>query len=196
MRVTAPALIRAPWRTTAAVRALAALVAAALLAPAVAAAPPRAPEVVVVSVGHDVATGFVAGDGLVVTVAHVLGPAVTVGGRRAVVLRADRRLDLAVLRVAGVEGERPRVGQARATVVRVPDGTRPAPTVRRIRARVDGLRRPALELRADVAAGDSGAPVVTPGGRLAGVVFARSRGRARTAYAVDATAVARFLDGL
>jgi Trypsin-like peptidase domain len=218
-------------RRRAVMRAVAAVVAAALLAPAVAASPPRAPEAVVVRVGNEVATGFVAGDGRVVTVAHVLErgakmtvrgrratpivagpstaivggrratpivagpPTAIVGGRRAVVVRADRRLDLAVLAVPGVEGERPRIGHARRTVLALPDGTRAAPTVRRIRARLDGgPRRPALELRADVAAGDSGAPVVTPDGRLAGVVFARSRGRTRTAYAVDATAVARLLD--
>ena len=68
---------------------------------------------------------------------------------------------------------------------------RPAPVVRHIRASVDGgPRRPALEIRADVAIGDSGAPLVTPGGRVAGVVFARSRERAGVGYAVDWTAVA------
>ena len=66
--------------------------------------------------------------------------------------------------------------------------------VRRISARLDGAGpRPALELRADVAAGDSGAPVVTAGGRLAGVVFARSQHRAGVAYAVDASAVGPLL---
>jgi Trypsin-like peptidase domain len=193
-------------------RAVAAVLAGALLAPAIAASPPRAPEAVVVRVGHEVATGFVAGDGRVVTVAHVLGSgatatgrhsaivagghAATVGGRRATVLRVDRRLDLAVLAVPGVEGDRPRIGRARHTQLRLPDESRPAATARRIRARLDGAGRPALELRAEVSAGDSGAPVVTPDGRLAGVVFARSRVRARTAYAVDAAAVARLLDSL
>ena len=71
---------------------------------------------------------------------------------------------------------------------------RPAGVVRRIRASVDGgPRRPALELRAAVAVGDSGAPVVTSGGRVAGVVFARSRTRADVAYAVDGSAVAALL---
>ena len=54
------------------------------------------------SVGHDHATGFVAGDGRVVTVAHVLGgDEVLVDGRRATIVRVDHRLDLALLRVAG-----------------------------------------------------------------------------------------------
>jgi hypothetical protein len=55
------------------------------------------------------------------------------------------------------------------------------------RARV----RPALELseqarRGQIAPGDSGAAVVTDSGALAGIVFAASRSRADTAYAVAA----------
>jgi S1-C subfamily serine protease len=184
-------------------RAGALLAAALLLAPLVAAGPPRARvEVVAVSVARatgppDAATGFIAGDGRVVTVAHVLqgAGAVTVRGedgvaRRAAVLRSDRRLDLAVLAVSGVRGEAPAVaaGAGEARVV-TPAGVRRARVVRPIVARLDGVARPGLELRAHVAVGDSGAPVVTSDGGLAGVVFARSRGRAGTAYAVDAAAL-------
>jgi S1-C subfamily serine protease len=172
---------------------LAALAAAAVLAPTVADAPPRGPETVTVSVGHERASGFVADDGRVVTVAHVLSghEPVAVDGRPATVVRLDRRNDLALLRVPGVEGDAPRLGGG--------DGDsrvlgRPAQVVRRIAARMDGgPPRPALEVRAKVAAGDSGAPIVTDGGRITGVIFARSRTRARTAYAVDATAVASLL---
>ena len=62
---------------------------------------------------------------------------------------------------------------------------------RRIDARVragDGrliARRPAIELRADIRAGDSGAPLVQDG-RVAGIVFALSRVHEGVAYAVDA----------
>jgi hypothetical protein len=176
---------------------LAALAAALLLAPTVAAAPPRPPDLVSVRAGHDRATGFVAGDGRVVTVAHVLGDELAAGagevlvdGRPAVVVRVDRRLDLALLRVAGVRGQAPRLGGDGDTRLL----GRPAPVVRHIRARVDGgPARPALEVRAPVGAGDSGAPLLTATGRIAGVVFARSRGRERTAYAVDGTAVAALL---
>jgi hypothetical protein len=177
---------------------LAALAAAALLAPTLAAGPQRSPQVVSIVVSHptgppDVAKGFVAGDGRVVTVAHVLGGGgaeVAVDGRPAAVARVDRRLDLAVLRVAGLEGEAARLGSGGDTRLL----GRAAPVVRRISARVDGSRpRPALEVGADVAAGESGAPVVTATGRVAGVIFARSRTRARTAYAVDAAAVAELL---
>jgi V8-like Glu-specific endopeptidase len=51
------------------------------------------------------------------------------------------------------------------------------------------VRRPALELRVDVGPGDSGAPVVTPDGRVGGVVFARSNVRDHTAYAVAVSAL-------
>jgi hypothetical protein len=171
-------------------------VAAAVLAPSVAIAPPEQAKVVPVLVSHptgppDRATGFVAGDGLVVTVAHVLGGRLTVNGRRATVANLDRRLDLAVLRAPGVRGDRPRLadGGDRTTVL-----GHAAPVVRRITVRVDGgAARPALEIHAAVSPGDSGAPLLTPTGRIAGVVFARSSTRPSTAYAVDATAVAQLL---
>jgi hypothetical protein len=171
--------------------AVAALVAVALLAPPVVAAPPRGPAVVTVAVGADRATGFVAADDRVATVAHVLdGGDVTVDGRHATVLRRDDALDLALLHVPGVRGTarvESATGEARV-------GKRPARIVRRIAARIDGAPpRPALELRADIDIGDSGAPVVTPGGHLAGIVFARSDARPGTAYAVDATAFDHLL---
>ena len=98
--------------------------------------------------------------------------------------------DLALLRVPGVEGEAPRLGGGGGTSLL----GRPATVVRHVNASVDGgPRRPALVLRARVTAGDSGAPVLTDSGRVAGVLFARSRTRASTAYAVDATAVAELL---
>ena len=66
--------------------------------------------------------------------------------------------------------------------------------MRRIRAAVDGGgRRPALELRVDAGIGESGAPLTTRDGRVAGVLFARSRGRDATAYAVDAAALEPLL---
>ena len=170
---------------------LVALAAAALLAPTVAAAPDRPPRIVTIAVGHDRATGFLAGDGRVVTVAHAVGGGeVVVDGRPATIVRVDRRNDLAVLRVAGLEGEA-RIGHGEGTSLL----GRSAPVVRRISARVDGgPPRNAMEVRAAVGSGDSGAPLVTRTGRVAGVVFARSRTRAGTAYAVDATAVAALLN--
>jgi hypothetical protein len=171
---------------------LLALVAALVLAPSVLASPPRAPELVLIAAGPDRALGFVAGDGLVVTVAHVLGDeTITADGRPATVARVDRRNDLALLSVPGVRGAAPRFGGSDDTSVL----GRPAPIVRRIRASVDGgPRRAALELRGQVAVGDSGAPVLTSDGRVAGVVFARSRARSDVAYAVDASAAAALLN--
>ena len=155
--------------------------------------------------GADAATGFVAAPGRVVTVAHAVGDRVTVRGadgvaRAATVLRRDAALDLAVLGVRGLRpGGRPAPGPPRV-VVRRDGGQRAAPAVvrRRIDAHVrsgDGrliARRPALELRADIRAGDSGAPLVQDG-RIAGIVFARSRERDGVAYAVDASVLARLL---
>ena len=65
----------------------------------------------------------------------------------------------------------------------------------RIRTAGGGViaRRPVLELRAAVRAGDSGAPLVGRDGAVDGVVFARSRERAGVAYAVDAAALAALL---
>jgi hypothetical protein len=66
-----------------------------------------------------------------------------------------------------------------------------ADVLRRIDARVRqaaggaAVDRPALELSATIGAGDSGAPVIGADGRVAGVVFARSRDRAGIAYAVE-----------
>jgi S1-C subfamily serine protease len=156
-----------------------------------------------------VATGFGVAPGRVVTVAHVLEPGhpLVVRSRdgrphRARVLRVDRRDDLALIAVPGLAA--PTLGGAAA------DGDRllvqragrtaalGAVLSRRIRATVRGpdwgpyIRR-ALELRAGVDLGDSGAPLVDRGGRVAGVLFARSENAPRVAYAVDAGALRKVL---
>jgi hypothetical protein len=148
------------------------------------------------------ATGFVAADGRVVTVAHVLdgGGAVSIAGSGpARVLRVDRRADLALLAAAGPSsgavGDGVRIVSARGGAHATPVTIR-----RRIVARVRDsagsqiYSRRALELAGEIAAGDSGAPVVGDDGSLLGVVFARSRRDDGTAYAVDASAVARLLE--
>jgi S1-C subfamily serine protease len=153
---------------------------------------------------EDVATGFALGDGRAVTVAHVLdghavGSEVRVrspGGpaRAATVVAIDQRSDLALLRVPGLRAPEARTaaGRGRAIVLTL-DAARAGRVRRPIVARIltpDGsrvVRRPSLELRVRIGAGDSGAPVLTPDGRVAGVVFARSDRRPDTAYAVEAT---------
>jgi S1-C subfamily serine protease len=195
------------------------VLAVALLGAALAWAGPAGPQPaptrlvsVAVAGSPERATGFSVGAGRVVTVAHVLerGGAVSVRAgrgpaRRARVLRLDPRSDLALLRVPSLRApELPveRAGAdspARMLVLRARRAVdAPARVRRSIVAHVRGpgadraLRRPALELEARPRAGDSGAPLVTDGGALAGVLFARSRTRARTAYAVDAIAVERL----
>jgi S1-C subfamily serine protease len=157
----------------------------------------------------EVATGFGVGPGRVITVAHVLEPGrrLVVRSRdghthRARVLRVDRRDDLALIAVPGLTARA--LGDAAADgdrlLVRRAGHTTALGAVlsRRIRATVRGPNwgpyvRPALELRAGVDLGDSGAPLVDRSGRVAGVLFARSEDAPRTAYAVDAGALFRLL---
>jgi hypothetical protein len=159
----------------------------------------RGPTVVAVGEAPRVATGFTVAPGRVVTVGHVLDAGtVTVRGpdgtpRTGTVIRRDERLDLAVVAVPGLPGGPAPLGAGTRVLVRR-DGAiaaLPATVIRRIDARVRQAgtarvaRRPAVELDARVAAGDSGAPVVHDG-RVTGIVFARSSRDAGVAYAVDA----------
>ncbi|HEV3377498.1 MAG TPA: serine protease [Thermoleophilaceae bacterium] len=174
------------------------------------AAPPRL--VSVLGVGSERAIGFAVAANRVVTVAHAVegnqGVRVRVGGgsRRARILRVDRRADLALLAVPGLRASTADIataGNEDTVRVMVLRGDRsealPAVVRRAIDARVNApgadrpLRRPALELEARTRAGDSGAPVVTEAGAVAGVVFARSRNNRDTAYAVDARALDQLL---
>ena len=193
-----------------------ALLAAAAIGHATAGTPAGSPAVVTVEAsGGHTATGFLSSDGRVVTVAHAVGAgSVTVRGtdgvgHQATVLRRDEALDLAVLLAPGLTGDRAAepadrlpVGLDAMRVVVRRNGTQvrlPARVRRRIDAHVrtgDGrlvARRPALELAVGIRAGDSGAPVVGPGGRVVGIVFARSRERQTVAYAVDAAVLKRLL---
>jgi S1-C subfamily serine protease len=180
-------------------------VTAAALMPAGGERPESSPRVVAVSVtspagAAELATGFSAGGDRVVTVAHVLDApgALTVNGRRAQVVRVDRRDDLALLAVPGLRAAPVRRATARAPAdarLLLRDGARPARIRRAITAtvRIDpapAVQRPALELVAVVTGGDSGAAVTDARGRVVGVVFATSRAHAQTAYAVDASALA------
>ncbi len=164
--------------------------------------------------GSERATGFTVAPGKVVTVAHALeaGRPIRVRAGRAAprsarLLNLDRRADLALLAVPGLRGaalgtatagDKDRVSVAVMRSGRV--ATMAAEVRRAIDARVSApgggppLRRQALELEARVRAGDSGAPVLTEDGELAGVLFARSRNRADTAYAVAAPAVDQLRD--
>jgi len=160
-----------------------------------------APGVLEVRVADHDATAFGVADGRAVTVAHVLraGQPVFVGGRRARVLRVDRRLDIALLAIPGVHGTLQRgtaVAGDRATVrvVRAGGATSLRATVRRaISAHIGGQVRPALELTAGVMPGDSGAPVVDGDGRVVGIVFAQASDAEPLTYALDARALGTLL---
>lgn len=167
----------------------------------------------------EVATGFAAGPGRVVTVAHLFeaadGASVRVRDRgrwlAARVLRRDRRADLALLEVPRLRARRVRLGSAdnggARLLLRARNGARSGPGERPAeirRAIVAHMQtpggaasgpRPALELAARVSVGDSGAAVIAHTGEVVGVVFARSQRRAGTAYAVDATALRALLEG-
>jgi S1-C subfamily serine protease len=189
------------------------LVACALLAGACGAAgtagePPAALRVTVATGGlvPQVATGVATADGRVLTVAHVLsgGHGVQVAGRRARILRVDRRLDLALLAVPGLRAPVVRLGgEARRVEIAVVQHRRARSVMGTIRRRVlirwrdqptdPPQPRPGLELAARIDPGDSGAPVVDRRGRLLGVVFARSGDRDDRAWAIDASAVRALL---
>lgn len=181
--------------------------------------PPGTVGVVVVrAVGPhraQLATGVVVGDGLVLTVAHVLGDAteIQVDSRAACAVVVDRERDAAVVAVTGLRT--PSVGLAESAAPgdawlarpRHGSGSAPAPAEvspagirRRIVARVhepDGAathERAALELETHVAAGDSGAPVLDARARLVGMVFAVSRERQNTSYGVAVDELAPLLD--
>jgi S1-C subfamily serine protease len=179
-------------------RALAAGVAVVALASCGGATSPAVLDVRVAD--HD-ATAFPVGNGRAVTVAHVLqaGRPVYVDGHRARVLRVDRRLDVALLAVAGVHGAARRSAaragdHATVRVVRAGGASSVRATVRRtISAHIGGQVRPALELSADVMPGDSGAPVVDAGGHVIGVVFAQASDKQALTYALDARALGPLL---
>jgi S1-C subfamily serine protease len=203
-------------RRIAATAALVAIALGALLlwAPWHERSPSRPPVVVTVSEpgatgAAEIATGFGVAPGRVVTVAHVLEPGRrlvvrTEGGpaRPARVLRIDKEADLALIAVPGLAARPLRTGAGREARLLVRRGGRvialPTPIQRRIIQTVRGpgigpFVRLALELRANVALGDSGAPVVDANGAVAGVLWARSTNHARTAYAVDVSAISALL---
>jgi Trypsin-like peptidase domain len=180
----------------------------------------RAPSTRAVSIwvasgpaSREVGTGFTAGAGHVITVAHLVegrgrvsvragGGARPLAGR---VVAVDHRTDLALVAVPGLSAAALRWAPASAgqrVRVLVRRGGRAVTVAGRVRRLITASLRPAgggrarrrggLELAARVAAGDSGAAVVAGGGEVVGVVYARSRNHPRTAYAVGARAVARL----
>lgn len=161
-------------------------------------------------------SGAVVGEGLVITNAHIVagsGDDVTVRTgddlvHAGIVVGFDSERDLALIRVpdldvAAAELGEPSEGMA-ATILARPGGVGlealQTEVVRRLTATGDDIygegdvSRRALELAADVKPGVSGAGVFDDDGRLIGVVFAESRRRDQTTYAVDASEVRAFIE--
>ena len=153
-------------------------------------------------------TGFVVGDALIVTNAHVIAgerktSVVRDDGKRlsATVVALDANRDLALLTVAGLGRAALPVGESAARVVGGvfghPEGrplrVAPFEVARRVTALggdiygTTTVERDVLELAADLRHGDSGAALVDATGDVVGVAFAISKDQAGVAYALATT---------
>jgi S1-C subfamily serine protease len=159
-------------------------------------------------------SGFVAGNGLVVTNAHVVAgerfTTVTVpsqGRLDALVVAFDPTRDLAVLRVRGlavaplpiVDAQIDETGGVFGYPGGGPESQAPARVAERIIAqgtdiyRSSATQRDVLVLAAKLYPGNSGGPLVDNTGRVAGVAFAVEPGAASTAYALATDEVTAVL---
>ncbi|MGW1025070.1 MarP family serine protease [Streptomyces sp. NPDC002577] len=163
-------------------------------------------------------TGFVFGDRRVMTNAHVVGgvdePTVQIGGEGklydATVVLYDWRRDIAVLDVPKLKAPALKFSSTDATsgssaiVAGFPENgsydVRPA----RVRARIPAngpdiyhrgtVSRDVYSLYATVRQGNSGGPLLTPDGKVYGVVFAKSLDDPNTGYALTADEVRQDAD--
>jgi S1-C subfamily serine protease len=159
-------------------------------------------------------SGFVFAKDRVMTNAHVVGgvsePTVQVGGKGrlhdARVVLYDWQRDIAVLDVPGLDAPALRFAtddeQSRddAIVAGFPENGAFDVRAARVRDRIraDGpdiyhrgtVHRDVYSLYATVRQGNSGGPLLTPDGKVAGVVFAKSLDDANTGYALTADEVA------
>ena len=153
-------------------------------------------------------TGFVFAKGRVMTNAHVVGgvdePTVQVGGEGrlhdATVVLYDWERDIAVLDVPSLQAPALRFAQGDAEtgdgaiVAGFPENgafdVRPARVRSRIQVdgpdiyRRDMVRRDVYSLHATVRQGNSGGPLLTPDGKVYGVIFAKSLEDDNTGYAL------------
>jgi len=156
-------------------------------------------------------TGFVAGDGLVATNAHVVaGIAAPVvydakGAHEATVVSFDPDLDFAVLRAKGLAAAPLPLASglvARGTVgaaLGYPGGgsftISPAAVLESRTALgrniYDGglVKRDIYSLQADIRPGNSGGPLITPDGVVVGIIFARSVASDSVGYALTSAEV-------
>ncbi|RRQ80106.1 serine protease [Streptomyces griseofuscus] len=155
-------------------------------------------------------TGFVFADRRVMTNAHVVGgvdaPTVQIGGvgRRydAKVVLYDWKRDIAVLDVPDLKADALKfsapdaAGGDGAIVAGFPENGSYDVRAARVRGRISvngpdiyhrgSVRRDVYSLYATVRQGNSGGPLLTPDGRVYGVVFAKSLDDAETGYALTA----------
>ncbi|GAA0386039.1 MarP family serine protease [Streptomyces luteireticuli] len=158
-------------------------------------------------------SGFVFAPHRVMTNAHVVGgvsePTVQIGGRGrlldAKVVLYDWKRDIAVLSVPSLDAPALRfaavdAGSGRSAIVAgFPENGAYDVRSARVRSRVDAngpdiyhrgyVRRDVYSLYATVRQGNSGGPLLTPDGRVYGVVFAKSLDDADTGYALTADEV-------
>lgn len=162
-----------------------------------------------------IGTGFLVDD-VVVTNAHVVAGAselavVDEAGNEsaAVVVAFDPAADLAALRTSGDDAALRTSGddgESRAvTFAEADPGDRgfvagqTFEVKRRVRAHISDIYgdqqvvRLSLEIEADIARGDSGAPLVDAEGAVVGVIYASSRGKENTAYAIRSLEVQDFV---
>ena len=165
--------------------------------------------------GIGVGSGFVAGNGIVVTNAHVVAgmrnPYVhdDNGRHRSEIIGFDPDLDIAVLRTNGLAGKPLSIldslveNGTPGVVLGYPGGgpfaVRPAVITERFIAlgqdiynEVSG-RRDVYALKADIEQGNSGGPLLDAEGRVIGVIFARSTSYENTGYALTTPAVLNVL---
>ena len=153
-------------------------------------------------------SGFVFGERRVMTNAHVVGgveePTVQIGGEgpkyNATVVLYDWKRDIAVLDVPGLEARPLRFTAKEAArgdsaiVAGFPENGSYDVRSARLRGRITAngpdiyhrgtVRRDVYSLYATVRQGNSGGPLLTPEGRVYGVVFAKSLDDPETGYAL------------
>jgi S1-C subfamily serine protease len=164
----------------------------------------------VASAGSGVVLGA---PGQVVTVAHTLAGATSIrvvgadgAEYEARVIAFDPDADLAVLDVDGLDAPALAVGDVQlgdGTLIRwsVEDGVTSlqVEVTQRLAITIDDIygsataTRSGFEFSADVVGGDSGGPIISLGGDVLGIVYARSRSRPGTAFATDGDQIAAVL---
>ncbi len=159
-------------------------------------------------------TGVALAPDLVATVAHtVAGSSAVVvidqsGGERAAeIVGFDPRQDVAILQINGTLEYAPLgtvdSGDSGVLATWHPDGgfeTAEVSVTRLLRVSIEDIyvdaltERFAFEIVAEVAKGDSGGPVFTSEGQVAGIVYAASRERSNMGFVLRASEVAAVLD--